>query len=210
MGMSSRRTTRAVLVLLALTTVAALIDGAGLWRQQRWNALIASDSVGAPVTAPMTAPVNGPVTGPMTGPVKQAAASERTGLPAQVQFAQAHALAASGADQPALNRYRALQAHGPLGQAAAYNSANLLLRQALVVRAGTQPGQAIALIELAKELYRDVLRADPQHWDARYNLDRAQRLLPDPDEALEAAPPDTNRNAERAATTMRGYSPGLP
>lgn len=202
MGMSSRRTTRAVLVLLALTTVAAVIDGAGLWRQQRWNALIASDSVGAPVT--------GPLTGPLTGPVTQAAASERINLPAQVQFAQAYALAASGADQPALNRYRALQAHGPLGQAAAYNSANLLLRQALVVRAGTQPGQAIALIELAKELYRDVLRADPQHWDARYNLDRAQRLLPDPDEAPEVAPPAINRNAERAATTMRGYSPGLP
>ena len=194
MGMTSRRTTRVVLVLLALTTVAAVVDGAGLWRQQRWNALIASDSVGAPVT----------------GPATQAAASERTDLPAQVRFAQAHALAASGADQPALNRYRALQAHGPLGQAAAYNSANLLLRQALVVRAGTQPGQAIALIELAKELYRDVLRADPQHWDARYNLDRAQRLLPDPDEAPEAAPPAVNRNAERAATTMRGYSPGLP
>lgn len=85
-----------------------------------------------------------------------------------------------------------------------------MLRQALVVRAGMQPGQAIALIELAKELYRDVLRADPQHWDSRYNLDRGQRLLPDPDEALEAAPPDINRNAERAATTMRGYSPGLP
>ena len=98
-----------------------------------------------------------------------------------------------------------------LGQAAAsYSSANLLLRQAFVERAGMQPGQAIALIELAKELYRDVLRADPQHWDSRYNLDRAQRLLPDPDEALEAAPPDINRNAERAATTMRGYSPGLP
>ena len=194
MGMRSRRTTRAVLVLLALVSLAAVIDGVGLWRQQRWNALIASDLVAAPVTGPVTA----------------AAASERNDLPAQVQFAQAYALAADGAHEPALNRYRTLQAHAQLGQAAHYNSANLLLRQALVVRAGTQPGQAIALIELAKELYRDVLRADPQHWDARYNLDRAQRLLPDPDEALEAAPPDTNRNAERAATTMRGYSPGLP
>ena len=198
MGMRSRRTTRAVLVLLALVSLAAVIDGVGLWRQQRWNALIASDLVAAPVT------------GPVMGPATRAAASERNDLPAQVQFAQAYALAADGAHGPALNRYRTLQAHAQLGQAAHYNSANLLLRQALVVRAGTQPGQAIALIELAKELYRDVLRADPQHWDARYNLDRAQRLLPDPDEALEAAPPDTNRNAERAATTMRGYSPGLP
>ena len=189
MGMSSRRTTRAVLALLAWVSLAALVDGAWLWRHQRWNAIIASEPVAAPDTG---------------------AASERNDLPAQVQFAQAYALAGGGAHEAALNRYRALQAHAQLGQAAHYNSANLLLRQALVVRAGTQPGQAIALIELAKELYRDVLRADPQHWDARYNLDRAQRLLPDPDEALEAAPPDTNRNAERAATTMRGYSPGLP
>lgn len=194
MGLSSRRTTRAVLALLALVSLAAVIDGVDLWRQQRWNDLIASD----------------PVTDPVRGPATRVAASERNDLPAQVQFAQAYALAAGGAHEPALNRYRTLQAHAQLGQAAHYNSANLLLRQALVVRAGTQPGQAIALIELAKELYRDVLRADPQHWDARYNLDRAQRLLPDPDEALEAAPPDTHRNAERSATTMRGYSPGLP
>ena len=190
MGMSSRRTTRAVLVLLALGTLAAAIDGVGLWRQQRWNDLIASGQAAASVTTPV--------------------ANESRNLPAQVQFAQAYALSTGSAHEQALNRYRPLQAHAQLGQAAHYNSANLLLRHAIVVRAGTQPGQAIALIELAKELYRDVLRADPQHWDARYNLDRAQRLLPDPDEALEAAPPDINRGAERAATTLRGYSPGLP
>ena len=54
-----------------------------------------------------------------------------------------------------------------------------------------------------------MLRDDPQHWDARYNLERAQRLLPDPDDD-EPEPPAPQRNAERAATTMRGYSPGLP
>ena len=84
------------------------------------------------------------------------------------------------------------------------------MREAVVVRASAQPGQAIALIELAKEGYRDVLRLDPQNWQARYNLERAQRLLADPDELLEAAPPETKRDAERAATTMRGFSPGLP
>jgi mxaK protein len=83
------------------------------------------------------------------------------------------------------------------------------MRQALEVRAGDQPGQAIPLIELAKEVYREVLRNDPGHWDARYNLERAQRLLPDPDEA-EDAPAAAKRDAERAVTTMRGYSPGLP
>jgi hypothetical protein len=31
------------------------------------------------------------------------------------------------------------------------------------------------LVELAKQRYRDLLRAEPQDWDARYNLERALR-----------------------------------
>ena len=178
----SRRRTRAVLVLLALLVVGATIDTLQLWRLERWNAFIVAGQV----------------------------ADDGKDGPPEVQFARAHATAASGALDQALQRYRPLQGDSALGQAARYNSANLLLRQALVVRAGAQPGQAIALIELAKEMYRDVLRDEPQHWDARYNLERAQRLLPDPDEALDAAPLEAQRDAERAATTMRGYSPGLP
>ena len=178
---ASRKLTRAVLVLLALVIVAAVTEAACTWRQQRWNGLIAAGKVPA----------------------------DDEDVPVQAQFAQAHALAASGADEAALRRYRTLQGDSPLGQAARYNSANLLLRQALVLRAGAEPGKAIALIELAKEMYRDVLRADPQHWDARYNLERAQRLLAEPDEP-EPGPPESRRDAEPAATTMRGYSPGLP
>ena len=185
MGLSSRRLTRVVLVLLALLAVAAAIDAAHLWRQQRWNDII--------------------VSGPLP-----AAGQE---VPAQVKFAQAHALAAEGGDgaddEGALRLYRSLEGDSPLGLAARYNSANLLMRQAVVVQAGAEPGKAIALIELAKEGYRNVLRVDPRHWDARYNLERAQRLLPDPDET-DVAPAGTQRDAERAATTMRGYSPGLP
>ena len=181
MALGSRRRTRAVWALLAVMVCAAAIDGAMAWRQQRWNALI--------------------VSGPLP--------DKGTELPPQVRFAQAHAQAASGAEDAALQHYRGLHDDSRLGQAARYNSANLLLRQAVVVRAGPQPGTAIALIELAKESYREVLRADPQHWDARYNLERAQRLLADPDET-EVEPAESQRQAERAATTMRGYSPGLP
>ncbi|HET7793964.1 MAG TPA: MxaK protein [Rhizobacter sp.] len=178
--MTTRRRTRVVLGVAAVAVVAALLDGAYLWRLQRWNVAIAADP---PVAA--------------------------TDAPPELQFALAHAQAASGADTEALNRYRALQGDTPLGQAARYNSANLLVRQAQALRAGAQPGQALPLIELAKEIYREVLRHDPGQWDARYNLERAQRLLPDPDDSL-AEPADTQRNAERAATTMRGYSPGMP
>lgn len=129
--------------------------------------------------------------------------------PVELRFAHAYALAASGASEAALNRYGALHGDTPVGQAARYNGANLLMRQGIAMRAGAQPGQALALIELAKESYREVLRHDPEDWAARYNLERAQRLVADPEE-VDDEPPEARRSAERAATTMRGYSPGLP
>lgn len=185
----SRRITRGVIAVLALVVVAGLVDATLLWRAAQTNALIAS---GEPIV-------------------------DVPGLAPELRFAQAHAMAqslppsqaASGPRDAALNRYRALQSDPRLGAAARFNSANLLVRQAIEVRASAQPGQAIALLELAKEYYRDVLRDDPLNWDARYNLERAQRLQPDPDDD-EAAPVSQERNRERAVTTMRGYSPGLP
>ena len=180
MGLMAQRHARVAWAVLGLALLTAAIDGVQLARVQRWNAEIAA---GAP---------------------KASADS-----PPPLRFAQAHAQAASGAAESALNRYAALQDESPLGQAARFNAANLLMRQAIEMRSGAQPGQALALIELAKEHYRDVLRRDPADWNARYNLERAQRLVPDPDEA-EAAPPESQRSAERAATMMRGFSPGMP
>ena len=181
MGLATRPRTRAVLALLAVVALAAAIDGALLWRTQQRNAQIAAGAVRV----------------------------EGKDQPVELRFALAAAQAASGNDEAALNGYTALQTDTPLGQAARFNSANLLLRQALKVRAGPTPGQAIPLIELAKETLREVLRRDPAFWDARYNLERAQRLLPDAEET-ELAPDGPAKNAERAATTMRAYSPGLP
>jgi len=185
MGLATRSRTRWVFALLALAVFAAVFDAVVLWRASQLNALIASGQTIA----------------------------DAPGQPPELRFAQAYALAqaqaASGARESALNRYRALQSDARLGPAARFNSANLLVRQAVEVRASTQPGQAIALLELAKEYYRDVLRDDPSQWDARYNLERAQRLLPDPDED-DGGPVGQERNRERAVTTMRGYSPGLP
>lgn len=189
MGVSTKRRTRAVFVIGAVVLIAVLVDGTRLWRASRVNARITESQVaGAPSI-----------------PEADAALPE-------LRFAQAHAMAASagssGSDA-ALNRYRALQGESTLGQAARFNSANLLLRQAIEVQASNQPGQAIPLIELAKETYREILREQPDHWDARYNLERAQRLLPDPEEG-DNEPGEGAKNRERAATTMRGYSPGLP
>ena len=63
------------------------------------------------------------------------------------------------------------------------------------------------LIELAKDTYRAVLRAEPSAWDAKYNLERALRLVPDPDDSDdEDLPPP--QQSERALTTMRGFTLG--
>ena len=188
----NRRTTRAAWLLLALLALAASLDTARLWQHQRRNALITE---GKPI-----------------------ADTDAADVP-ELRFASAHALASgegngnsnnnNNNEEAALNRYRTLQGDSALGQAARFNSANLLLRQAQKLQANEQRGPAVPLVELAKETYREVLRNDPQHWPARYNLERAQRLLPDPDDgdSVLAEPP---QQAERSATTMRGYSPGLP
>ncbi len=126
-------------------------------------------------------------------------------------FAQAHELAAADRLELALARYRALYRDPGLAGAARYNSANLLLRQALVLRDAdaTTAGQALPLIELAKQAYREVLRADPGQWDARYNYERAQRAQPDPDE-IDAPIGEPRSQAERSPTTTRGVGGGLP
>jgi mxaK protein len=178
-GLTVRRLALGAIVLAAVVAGAALLEAALLWRDAGRNALIAAGSPPAESAVP------------------------------ELRFALAHAQAASGAAEAALNGYRALQSDPALGAAARYNSANLLLRQAIEQRAGPQPGQALPLIELAKEQYRELLRRDPQHWNARYNLERAQRLLPDPqDDAFD--PAAAPRERERAATTMRAQSLGLP
>lgn len=128
---------------------------------------------------------------------------------AELQFGFARGLAGRGEHEAAIDAYRVLQNDTPLGQAARYNAANQLMRQALLLRQSPAPGQALPLIELAKAGYRDVLRADPDHWDARYNFERAQRLQPDPPDD-NSDPGEAPKQAERAATTMRGVSRGLP
>jgi mxaK protein len=179
--MNPRRVGRWLGAALAAVAVLAALDG---WRWQRDSRLNQRIAAGGP-------------------------GGDTAGAPAELRFALAHAQAASGAHEAALARYGTLQEDAALGRAARYNSANLLLRQAIELRATAEPGQALALIELAKENYRQILRDAPDEWDARYNLERAQRLVPEPEQA-DDEPPDLKRNAERAATTMRAYSPGLP
>jgi mxaK protein len=143
-----------------------------------------------------------------------AQAADPAGRPgdfAEARFAHALALARTGGYEAALAAQKALVQgeRGPLRSAALYNLGNLHLRQAL--RNGPAGAvEALPLVELAKQSYRDALRADPGDWDARYNLERALALAPEIEaEAQEdQEPPVVNR--ERTITTAPAMRSDLP
>jgi mxaK protein len=85
-----------------------------------------------------------------------------------------------------------------LRRIALYNLGNLHLRQALQVGLDDE-AQSLPLVELAKQSYRDLLRRDPNDWDARYNLERTLRLAPEDDDDTDqdTGPPDP-REHERS------------
>ena len=126
-------------------------------------------------------------------------------------LARGIALARAGRDDDALAAYRGVEVGGDeaLRRAARFNSANLHLRQASALLAAGDQAGALPLIELAKGLYRQLLVEDPAAWDVRYNLERAVRLLPEEDGSGDDIGPPP-QNSERAVTTMRARSMGLP
>jgi mxaK protein len=125
-------------------------------------------------------------------------------------IAQAQQPAGSaGIAQPAALLRRAADAsRGELRQVALYDLGNLYLNEALRVRASGADASALPLFELAKESYRAVLLEQPDLWDAKFNLELALRAAPDVDPDDTGAPPILT--GERAVTTMRAFTLGLP
>ena len=125
--------------------------------------------------------------------------------PRLVRLAQATALSRSGAFDEAFKVYSGLLEPGQsdsVSRHAQYNLGNMYLRQAL---AGGTRADAGPLVELAKQRYRDLLRAEPQDWDARYNLERALRAAP---EEQESTAEENNQPVERRSVSLRGMTPG--
>lgn len=58
---------------------------------------------------------------------------------------------------------------------------------------------------MAKQRLRDALRADPNDWDARYNLERALRAAP---EEQDTTVEETATPVERRNVMLRGLVPG--
>ncbi|MBL0092644.1 MAG: MxaK protein [Piscinibacter sp.] len=125
--------------------------------------------------------------------------------PRLVRLAHATALSKAGAFDEAFKVYSGLLEPGQsdtVSRHAQYNLGNMYLRQAL---AGGTRADAGPLVELAKQRYRDLLRAEPQDWDARYNLERALRVAP---EEQESAAEENNQPVERRSVSLRGMTPG--
>jgi mxaK protein len=95
------------------------------------------------------------------------------------RFAKAYGQARKGRLEEAIRAYVEIENAGDpaLLNAARYNRANLYLLRAEQAR--DEPDLAVPLIELAKRNYRELLYAHSADWDAKYNLERALRLLPD-------------------------------
>lgn len=86
---------------------------------------------------------------------------------------------------------------------ARYDLGNLHMRQAKLI-GDEQVAKGRTLVELGKQAYRRVLDEDPQHWEARYNLERALWLEPEADDGnVEVTPPP-------AVERPNGDKPELP
>jgi len=142
--------------------------------------------------------------------IAQASAAAAQSDFAEARFAHALALSSAGRYEAALAAHKALLQgeRGPLRRAVLYNLGNLHLHEAL--KNGTErANDALPLVELAKQSFRDALRADPADWDARYNLERALALAPEVEEqAGDDEPPPVER--ERAITTAPLSRTDLP
>ncbi len=180
MALRSRRAQLGAIAALVVACVALGLGGRRWWQAEKINRAIADGSI----------------------------AGFAQPLPPQALFAQADLAVRARHIDRALDLYKQLDRYGgELRVAALYNSANIHLRQALEFRRADNEPALITPAELAKSAYRAALRIDPQHWNARFNLERALRLRPD---APEGDPPPAPSQAERAATTMRGSTLGLP
>lgn len=128
----------------------------------------------------------------------------------EIIFARALALSKEGDFDGALEAYKSVSMSDrpDLRQAALYNLGNLQLRESLKTTAEGEVRE-LALIELAKQSYRDLLRENPEDWDARYNLERALWLAPEFEEPIiDAEPP---RDAEeRVMSTISDAKRDLP
>ncbi|HYE37759.1 MxaK protein [Methylocaldum sp.] len=138
---------------------------------------------------------------------------ELTRAPLEVRLARAVYLAAKDRHEEALDAYGYLVEQGDtrLRVTALFDLGNLHLRRALTHVEKNEINRALPLVELAKDAYKKALRLDPSHWDSKYNLEVAMRLLPEMDRIRRDGEVDKEEEEEGALwTTVPGFPRGLP
>jgi mxaK protein len=130
------------------------------------------------------------------------------GAAREVRLARAIALSKAGAYDTAGPLFEDLirdKRLDEVGRAALFDLGNMYLREGM----GHSPSgtvQSVAMVEEAKARYRTLLRAAPDDWDARYNLERALWLAPETRSAS-----DTPEVKEQHNVHLRGaQSEDLP
>lgn len=123
-------------------------------------------------------------------------------------FAKAWWLAGSGQWQDAQTLYRGLSttADSKLRERALYNLGTLYLEQAAALwnpRGVLEYTSVTTLVELAKDSLQEVLRLNPDHREARYNLEYAYRITPPPKEKPKA-------NFKGSKPSVFATMPGIP
>lgn len=141
-----------------------------------------------------------------TLPLSEPVSTEKSAAP-KVRLAQAWASSQRQKYDAAATLYNRLirqQSSGPVKHAAMLNLGNLYMKQGLAAQSeGAGAGTYLPMFELAKQRYRDLLKAEPNDWDARYNLERALRLAPEDKQAF--ADPEYEI-VERRRVKLRGMS----
>lgn len=130
---------------------------------------------------------------------------------AELVFARAHFLLARDRIDEAQSLVGRIVAHGDPKIAARYHYdvGNARTRRAVGAVESSQIDKAIPEVRLAKEAFRAALRADPDFWDARYNLDVVMRLVRDFPE-FEAGDEETKAQPKKLWTDLPGRPRGLP
>ena len=132
----------------------------------------------------------------------------RGGAPPQVRFAHAAAQAASGAQggRAAPVRLAAGRSCGRAGGAVQQCQPADAAGHGCCA-SGHNPARRSRWWNWPRSTYREVPRRDPGHWNARYNLERAQRLVPDPRTSSPSRPArraSPNARRPRCAVIRRG------
>ncbi|ROO24482.1 hypothetical protein SAOR_14910 [Salinisphaera orenii MK-B5] len=90
-----------------------------------------------------------------------------------------------------------------------YNLGNLYVQRAVAAADEYDIDGARTMAELAKQAYRDALRADPGYWAAKHNFEAAQRLVRDLP-VHEGEPQEGEKPAEEVWSQMPGFPRGAP